>query len=369
MALALLALGLSSCASLSLLDAAERNAADLGFYEIPDGRGICARSLDVRYTIVNGNEPELWDFRVEPAVKVEHTNIDPLLIERDELRQFYVAQSDANSCYAATLTTIWRAGGLAAEQSQFVDAARTSCSPGLTSRATFLQIMNAAFFVRTGERHNYLTRDATSLNDLFTSKQIRAFQHRQFRNGGFSTSSRSLNFAPLVDATSAAISNRIIRSIGISPPQNNTPFQNIPNVPALNSGVNFASSPQVTAPSLYRALTWHRTNDPSVEGGIFPVGSTAELAVHFSDGAFIMVGLSSDSVGHTALVSGMEFLPAGSVASNRDGGNEYTILENTRVTRIRLLDPARPDDPDRWYEGPIDHFFEEARFIIAIYTS
>lgn len=337
------------------------NSVDVGFVEVPDRSGPCARVLRVRYHIFNGATPRLFEESKAPAARFGATRqpIDPLPVETvtdDRPKPHLVHQTSTNDCFAAALATIWRTAGIEANLEQFMRASANPCGFGVSQPASFLQILYAANLVRTGTPYNYATHDGTTFRDFLNSGSVTFASGRQYRAGGYSTFYTTAN-VPYADFSqngywAGRASGFVGNQLGLPgmPPQSGPPA-----IPQQRT---------VDMPDMYRDIPWYYKANGKRAGGIYPVGGTSDLIARLRNGAYIMAGLRHRALGHTVLITGVEFNPSGSVATT-DGTRSYTLDDQTRITRIRYLDPARPDLPEQWFRKSADEFLTSADFILA----
>jgi hypothetical protein len=351
--LAAIGLVVSGCANLGL-GAATTNSVDVGFVRVPDRSGPCARALEVRYHIINGESPHLFDATAPGGGRVID-NPEIMSLGNDTIAKFYTPQTSKNSCYAAALATIWRAAGLAVDNDQFVKAADNPCGFGVTQPASFMQILYAANYVRTNEAFNYVSNDKTTLRDFLGSSRITFARQRQYLGGGVASAWVEVN-SPFTDLSSNGYwaqraAGRIASGVGLPA---------MAPAPMATPTIQMRS---FTVPDMYRPVPWHYRNGGAPAGGIFPVGSTDELVVKFKQGAFLIAGLRRRGVGHTVIITGLEFQPDGDVTQSPTG-KQFDITSDTRIAKVRYLDPARPDQPEQWdLDGT--RFLRDVDFIIA----
>lgn len=258
----------------------------------------------------------------------------------DAFRQHYVHQRSAETCYAASLLTVWKYYGWTADYRDFVDQRAPRCELSSSRRpmASFNEIISTVYHLRTKSDFALFTWSGSKGN----AKRLAKIQYTQTLKMGILAQEWSyayLGRSPL---------NNLLIGV-ISPATLWSPLD--PNTGANND----------TTPNLYQQFGWHQTSNPSIQGAVTPLLHTGHIVLTILRGDALLVGLSTEDGGHTALVTGIEYEPQFYVQ------NDAPVYgPSTRIRRIRLLDPGPLVEPERWRDD-VDRFLGEYRFGIAIH--
>lgn len=350
---------LQSCADMKR-QAEERsrfNYAEVSTTSLPDQAGPCKSLLQLKYHLRNGENPKIGEYSSKSLVLRETRDAtDSEIVELDDERfsqGAFVHQSRPYTCFAAALATIWSAQyrSKLSKEDEFIDISRKACGIGLSHPVSLLELINTINLKVTGNEFDFIRTNSADVFNAVASGSVSSATCRQFPiiytadGGQFIHREGCSSFQFNVDIT-AALFKKGFQAVNMS--------QGVP--PSVNLTV---SSPSLDG-NLYKPVEWSRNNQQV--GGIYPVATTAELVMHAMAMHYLLIGLQDDSPGHTMIVSGIRYKPDARI--NKQGAKE--LLANTEILEMRLLDPSRAADPQRWEKVSGQDFFRKIDFILAL---
>lgn len=339
--------------------------AQLRTVDSPSETGSCVRTLDIVYSIRNSDPvaslevarpiqsldqlPERESAASPDAVltmlstrddTVRLSGRDAFRTVNHQLRQHFVPQNDPASCYAASLTSIWRYLGMQADYGDFVLHEDLRCRGTRRENfsATYSEIVETAFFVASnGMRLRPMNESI--VREIPGSR--REIYFRQPVVGGTPATSQFMQ----IENSPVFGTRDTDRAEGSH--AGNAAEGNIIGVDR-NGRIN-----------LYRDYHWHA--EGSLTGGyITPLKHTGEMITALLDGHGILVGLADPDGAHTFVISGIEYNP---VVRGESLDSPYFSARST-ILAVRVLDPARDSNPEYWLRD-MDLFFERLEFAVS----
>jgi len=209
--------------------------------------------------------------------------------------QNFVHQSDPRSCWAAAVAMAFRHGGVAYDETAFLEAVRKVCSGHRRRDATLLQIVYA------------ITAVHTDGGVWFSDQRGNAGQWK----------------AQAWQNLGAEVLSRVV-GMPLTPAMRMEQMQALQNVGPVHDGV-FA--PQ--------EWTKHRDGKVIGTGGIYPVTSAREAIDWMQKQTPIVVGYLEGRNVHTVLMVGLR----ARVVGLRLGGGPITLTEEPRIDSVQIVDP------------------------------
>lgn len=274
----------------------------------------------------------------------------------NEFRRYYVRQQSPETCYAASLTTVWQYYGWAAKQTDFVEQRVPRCglSGGRRVMASFNEIISTIYHLRTGSDYPLFNWTGDRKNARLLGK----IEYTQTL--GIGSLVESYSWAYIDRPSLEGILGRV--SSGAAPGSLSwtSPAQVQLEQLQRQSNQKVVGADGKT-PNLFQKFDWHQTSNPLVAGYVMPLGHTGQLVSAMLGGDAVLVGLKNLRDGHTMLVTGVEYEPRFVLQ-----GDEMLLTPATHIRRIRVLDPGPEVQSERW-EGDVERFFAQFRFGIVIH--
>lgn len=393
------------CAGCSSLG--DSAGACVGWIELPRSSEQCVGLFDIEYTYKNS--PPYLDRSGKP--------IGSRIAENPHARDHYVAQKSENGCYAAALQSAFSQWGHRYEQSDFESALSHQCFGTSERPLSLSQIVFSAtrthytnkqgvWFIDTPD--NFGSRTLNQFAAMATARKPGRYASN-YRTTVFekikvcetidgvkshSSISVSLDFDAMI-AKRLGVSQRLMQANNMSRfgavtlPLMPSAFPNMPGIPGLPALPGFTGMPAMQAGqpvfaegvpesvkflhtfSFYRPQNWTTTTQgKTVRGGIVPIVGTGDLVTHLENGVPILVGLNDPEgaiYGHVVLVRRVTYVPGTMRKVPQDDGSVIPFMNpDAHLQLVEVLDPARPEKPDRAFLG--DEFMHRARFIFALYA-
>lgn len=347
-----LCLLISACSTVSI---SEGNRACTHNTDLPGGGERCFGSFDVYYGFENGTS--------NGGTPYTHTYYNP------KIADFYVAQSGASECYAASLATAFNYYGFKYRKEQFSAAAREACPYLGKASANFAQFMYAATDVHLqsgGE--TYISTPERSVFDFIGQLLRPVLQYHFVRDGEVVASNQAGDVFIKEGMCQAASGDQKAFSryhAPVLPTVDHVRNASGTVTPHYDfSQPNREFTPN-TALDLYRPITWQRVGKTETAGGLVPVRHPGDLIHHFAKGTAVIAGLNMSGTGHTVILTEIQYSYDEQLKPHLTGLDALQQYENVRIRWVEVIDPGRPKNPRYKIDG--DVFLSATTFMIALY--
>lgn len=278
--------------------------------------------------------------------------------ERDGFRKLYVRQKSPNTCYAATLQTALAYMGWTHSHDDIIRKRVPACGKEIEKlgAASFNEIISTANYLITNTKIPYLNFVEDAQDYAFYEKlkyrQGSYYGVKVTSNSGFHIKNKSLG---------EAANDISVPLIGLANPMalHNWHAKQMNELNQMSSRKLMLGGQEL---DLYRSLSWTANNNKNLEGYIGPIVNTGDMVSALLRKNAIVLGLKEKKGSHTYLITGIDYSP---VYSREENGS-ISINEDTRIYRVRVLDPSPTPKPEYWIED-MDDFFSRFQFALKIH--
>ncbi|MEO1242772.1 MAG: hypothetical protein AAFX54_12760 [Pseudomonadota bacterium] len=305
---------------------------------VPASIGDCGIIKSVSYKFYNNAKPKKdennsFAERLKNYEKTDSTG-KYFSAHLSGIEENLVRQDSSYDCYAAALSTAAKYYGRNIAKDYIVDKQVLSCSISKKKPATYLEILNTAAFLVSGQRSDYVPVS----HDLI----------REMRKSEYSSVDISMDRVGNITGVSSRYGSGVAKTL--------TSLLPIPYIQLERNGQSFtlgtppnqrmygapnqtnATTPNLNvtnSPSVYRNHPAAQTANKTVK----PIATIDELIVSILNGEVVIIGLDGMGSGHVAIVAGVEFHPRGYF---RDGNIRHRVYSGSYLKSVILLDPSVP---------------------------
>jgi hypothetical protein len=356
----ILATGLVGCVSFSSIDDGEEYSDPVRVTVASRGNSDqCENAIQIATNLRNstGDDddyrdlPDMGSKQLTPdsVTIIRHDSQSSILDLRYEKMAAYVSQSTLESCYAAALATIWKAAGIGnASEKDFIQAVQDACRRRNRLSANYLQILSSAASVHDGRRYDAIAVKGSPFSWTFSRGHVAGSAAEDGGRPIFSGTVLKCHVLPPICflASGTKQLSRKEGKVGPATGKKGTPqFSDRGGLPidTITLAMDGAGPSQGTR--------WKSITNADAMGGIYPLRSANDMRSAMEQGAFLIAGTHDVQANHVVIVTGLHF--AG---------------ESDRIDRLRILDPATPDQPERWMSISNGTTIRELNFVLAIWN-